>query len=65
MIEDEPKPKARDLPLGAPLDTLSVAELEARIALLREEIARIEQTIESKRASRTAADSFFRGPPRS
>ncbi len=62
MIEDEPKPKARDLPLGAPLDTLSVDELEARIALLREEIARIERAIDGKRASRTAADSFFRGP---
>jgi uncharacterized small protein (DUF1192 family) len=63
MIEDEPKPKARDLPLGAPLDTLSVAELEARIALLRQEIARIEQAIAGKRASRDAADSVFRGPP--
>ena len=63
MIEDEPKPKARDLPLGAPLDTLSVAELEARIALLRQEIARIEQAITGKRASRDAADSFFHGPP--
>ena len=62
MNDDEPRPKPQDLPLGAPLDKLSVAELEARIALLRDEIARIERTLEAKKASRTAADSFFRTP---
>jgi uncharacterized small protein (DUF1192 family) len=62
MIEDEPRPKPKDLPLGAPLDTLSEAELEARIAALRDEIARVERMLESKKASRAAAASFFRAP---
>jgi uncharacterized small protein (DUF1192 family) len=34
--------------------------LQARIALLREEIARLEADIGRKQASRNAADQFFR-----
>ncbi len=46
--------------IGQDLSQLSVGELEARIALLREEIARIEAALIGKRASRDAADSFFK-----
>lgn len=46
--------------IGQPLDALSVDELDDRIALLMEEIARLEQARTAKEASRKAADSFFK-----
>ena len=46
--------------LGQPLDTLSVHELSERIALLREEIARLEAALDKKSLSRAAADAFFK-----
>ena len=46
--------------IGQTLDALSVDELDERIALLREEIARLETARGAKQASRAAADSFFR-----
>ncbi len=52
-----PKPKHQ---MGEPLDTFSVEELRLRIALLREEIARLETVVAAKQASRDAADAFFK-----
>lgn len=46
--------------LGEPLDAISVEELGERIALLREEIARLETVMKSKQASKAAADAFFK-----
>lgn len=46
--------------IGQPLDALSVDELDERVALLREEIARLEQARAAKQASRAAADLFFK-----
>ena len=46
--------------IGQPLDALSVDEIDERIALLREEIARLDQARVAKQASRQAADSFFK-----
>ena len=46
--------------VGMPLDTLSVDELSERISLLKTEIARLENAIESKNASRSAADAVFK-----
>jgi len=46
--------------VGEPLDTFSVEELRLRIALLREEIARLETVVAAKQASRDAADAFFK-----
>jgi uncharacterized small protein (DUF1192 family) len=46
--------------IGQPLETLSVAELEERVALLHAEIARLQAVRDSKEASRKAADSFFK-----
>ncbi len=46
--------------IGVGLDDLSIDELKERIALLREEIARLENAIEIKDRSRTAADSVFK-----
>ncbi len=46
--------------IGMVLDTLSVEELEERIVLLTEEIARLKAAISVKKASRNAADSVFK-----
>ncbi len=39
---------------------LSVEELEARVRVLHDEINRIEADMAQKRASRAAADQFFK-----
>ncbi len=59
-MEDDPIRKTPAHEVGMVLDALSVDELEARIALLRAEIARLETAIESKTASRTEADAVFK-----
>lgn len=46
--------------IGSDLSMLSVGDLDARIDLLREEIARLEADKEKKQAGRMAADSFFK-----
>jgi uncharacterized small protein (DUF1192 family) len=46
--------------LGQDLALLSIAELTDRIALLSEEIARLEAAIAAKRASKSSADTFFK-----
>ena len=57
--DDRPRPKvAHDI--GQDLALLSVQELEARIALLRGEIERLESDIARKRSTRAAADQFFK-----
>ncbi|WP_424363212.1 DUF1192 domain-containing protein [Methylocystis parvus] len=57
--EDAPRPPA-SFEIGQPLDLLSVAELEARIEALREEIARLEAAVTSKQAASAAAEAFFK-----
>ena len=46
--------------VGEDLTSLSVEELGRRIALLKEEIGRLEAEIATKSAHRSAADRFFR-----
>lgn len=58
--DDRPRPKVSIMVEQIPLDPLSVEDLEARIAACREEIARCEGAIAKKRASRSAADAFFK-----
>jgi uncharacterized small protein (DUF1192 family) len=41
------------------LELYGVVELEERIQILREEIARVEAQLERKRAGRAAADALF------
>jgi len=57
--DDRPKKKITH-EIGQDLALLSVNELNERIALLREEIARLEASIASKQASRSVADTFFK-----
>jgi uncharacterized small protein (DUF1192 family) len=57
--DDRPKKKITH-EIGQDLALLSVNELKERIALLKDEIARLEASIASKQASRNAADTFFK-----
>jgi uncharacterized small protein (DUF1192 family) len=46
--------------LGQLLDDLSAGELRERIALLQEEIARLEAAIAARHATQSAASAFFK-----
>jgi len=60
-IDDDDRPKKKiSHEIGQELALLSVEELSDRIALLKEEIVRLEQAMTKKRASRTTADQFFK-----
>jgi len=60
-IEDGDKPRKKvSQEIGQDLSLLSVEELTERVALLNTEIARLEEAATKKRASRNAADSFFK-----
>jgi uncharacterized small protein (DUF1192 family) len=54
-----PKPK-KAVTLGEDLKTLSVADLAARIAALREEIVRVEGELAAKKAHEAAAAAIFK-----
>jgi len=60
LFEDEPRKKAKPHEIGQDLSLLSVAELAERIALLREEIARLEGELAAKGATKSAAEALFR-----
>lgn len=57
--DDRPKKKVVH-EIGQELSLISVAELNERIALLREEILRLEADIAKKQSSRASADMFFK-----
>jgi len=60
-MEEDDRPKKRLAhEVGQDLALLSVEELRERVALLKDEIARLESAIASKCASRSAADQFFK-----
>lgn len=59
--DDEERPRRKlSHEIGQELALLSVAELDERIGLLRDEIARLEAARAAKQASRSAADQFFK-----
>ena len=61
MFADDDRPKPKKLhEIGCDLTFLSAGELEERIALLREEIARLEADKASKTSSRSVAESLFK-----
>jgi uncharacterized small protein (DUF1192 family) len=60
-IDDEERPKKKlSHEIGQDLTLLSVKELDERLALLRDEIARLEANKTGKQASLRAADQFFK-----
>ena len=60
-MDDEDRPKKKIVhEIGQDLALLSIKELQERIALLNEEIARLQATISSKQGSRNVADQYFK-----
>jgi uncharacterized small protein (DUF1192 family) len=60
-IEEDDRPKKKiSHEIGQDLTLLSVEELAARVQLLNDEIKRLEADMVNKRASRSAADQFFK-----
>ena len=55
-----PRPVGPRHELGQNLDLLSAHELGERIALLREEIGRLEAAIQARNATKQAASAFFK-----
>lgn len=59
MEEDVPKSRSH-YTIGQDLSALSVEELKETIALLKEEIARLEHELKAKDTTRATADALFR-----
>ncbi len=60
-IEDDDRPRKKiSHEIGQDLSLLSVEELNDRIALLSSEIERLQAAAAKKRASKDAANSFFK-----
>jgi len=57
--DDRPKKKIVH-EIGQDLALLSIKELAERIAVLNDEIARLQTAIASKQGSRNVADQFFK-----
>lgn len=61
MTDEDLVPKKKPVhEIGQDLTLLSLNELAERITALKDEIARLEQAIASKRASADAANAFFK-----
>jgi uncharacterized small protein (DUF1192 family) len=59
--EDDDKPRRKIThEIGQDLSLLSVEDVEARIGMLAAEIERLTADMAKKRASRDAANSFFK-----
>jgi uncharacterized small protein (DUF1192 family) len=60
-IDEDDRPKKKIVhEIGQDLTLLSVGELGERVALLKDEIARLEANMAGKQASKSAADLFFK-----
>jgi uncharacterized small protein (DUF1192 family) len=60
-INDDDRPKKKVAhEIGQDLSLLSVEELRERIALLNDEIVRLQTAMTQKQHSRSAADQFFK-----
>jgi uncharacterized small protein (DUF1192 family) len=61
LSDDDDRPKKKVVhDIGQDLALLSVEELRERVALMKDEIARLEAAISAKQASRASADTFFK-----
>ena len=61
MFEDDAARKTpRTHEVGMPIESMSEDELLYRIGMLRDEIVRLEQAVEARRRSKSAADSIFK-----
>jgi uncharacterized small protein (DUF1192 family) len=60
LADEKPRPKPPAHDMGQDLSTLSIADLDERIALLEREIERLREARARKEASKAAASAFFR-----
>ncbi|MFA6266247.1 MAG: DUF1192 domain-containing protein [Pseudolabrys sp.] len=61
IFDDDDRPKKKiSHEIGQDLSLISVDEITARIALLQDEIKRLEADKAQKHAKRAAADQFFK-----
>ena len=61
VTEDDDKPRKKvSHEIGQDLSLLSVEELNERISMLTSEIERLQAAATKKRASKEAANSFFK-----
>lgn len=60
LFDEETKKPARVHEIGQDLSLLSVGELNERIGQLKDEIARLEEELKSKGATKLAAEALFR-----
>ncbi len=60
LMEELPSLRPAGHELGQDLSTLSIGELDERIALLEREIARLKEARAAKEDSRAAASAFFK-----
>jgi uncharacterized small protein (DUF1192 family) len=61
MVDDDPFALRVQKPAAVALDGLSIDELQARIAQLKDDIRACEAAISLKEAQRAKADALFRG----
>lgn len=60
-VDDDDRPKKKIVhEIGQDLTLLSAGELIERIGILKDEITRIEADMARKRATKSAADNFFK-----
>ena len=57
--DDKPKPQ-RVITVGDDLSTMSIVELDQRVAALKAEIVRVEAERKAKSARNAAADQLFK-----
>jgi uncharacterized small protein (DUF1192 family) len=55
-----PPPKKKTYELGQDLAKHSVGDLKALVEALKDEIARVEQTLNAKQSSKSAAELVFK-----
>jgi uncharacterized small protein (DUF1192 family) len=61
VFDDDDRPKKKIAhEIGQDLSLLSVEEIKLRIALMQDEIKRLETDMAQKHAKRAAADQFFK-----
>lgn len=60
LFDDEPRKVVKTHEIGQDLSLLSVGELRERIEVLKDEIARLERDLDTKGASKSAAEALFR-----
>ena len=60
LFDDEPGKKPKPHEIGQDLSLLSVGDLTERIALLRSEMERLEAELQTRGATKNAAEALFR-----